>query len=1093
MKISKLVLGALSIMAVTSCVNDDIVGLGGKQSIEGKKTLTVELAEIKGYADTRAGFTYTAENVWQEGDKLRVYDEHIQMFEEFEYNSDFDIFTAPEGTEVKPEYVLFGENITYGGWSNGSTPIKDYKGLYAVMEMPATWDYELFGATNKEGKSVNGYLSNCPLFAHVTKYEDGKINSKGRLLAGILRIKITNGKGAIQRIEVSAEGAEDNPLAGTFDVRMAVDTEGNVTEEATITPSATLKGNSQKTLTIITENKDDKEDTNTNLSEKNSYVFVPIVPGEYEKLVIKYFSAESDKKGEVLRELKNVHSDAGEILYTLGENEERNYVSDVQIAFDRKAVNIKTPGALQREIEAALERGLDAVYDINDETTNITVGDEKQQLEYTTVVVPTMTNNITLNIKGGIVSESTGTDTRNKLIITSKEGATATDKWLTINYEKDQLAGVDLDITGYKGNIRLTTADADNSRFRTVNANVDGNLELNGKFSIGDDADATECAIKATKNVVLKGNFYNHALKVHADGNVDVAYENKGGKTYEPTLTIENADSVTIGEMPHVGKIEVKKSTKVTVNGNIDVADLEVKEGSVEVAENVTATSVAALNNAGVTLGKAAEVTAVSTYGSVTMGDGAKVITMTAKNSVTLGAGATVTNLTFTGVGTISKADEAATVADNDDEDKCDIETLTLDGEGAVTLNGVTIGDGVQEEVEGTQEKQNKKVLIVTGAKAIAGENLIVNGDIDASKVEEGTVAVATTKASAIYGNASANVTFTSTWDGESQLKAYGPASSTKIYTAAQFANLNQKNGSATYYANLMTDVDLDGNELPLNLTVTNKPWGLYGNGHNINNVALEGNENVGFFGVISNTSTSTVTIKDLNINIKSYTVESSKAVSNVGLLVGQVVSENDSKINIENVNVSGTGNLGSAVKESKNIGGLIGLVDGAKVALSGNTIKVGTIAGHYNLGGTIGSMINGANVEVKTSPNTVTAFNVWAAAGKPEEMAEREKYGTVGMVVGSIAAGDNKPCTLTLGEAGSTFDVHLYTKQLRNSDDHKKALHFDYNYKFDSVSGKEQVYVGGNASVGFSKNIGQSTITYLGSTREPESFNAYK
>ena len=348
-------------------------------------------------------------------------------------------------------------------------------------------------------------------------------------------------------------------------------------------------------------------------------------------------------------------------------------------------------------------------------------------------------------------------------------------------------------------------------------------------------------------------------------------------------------------------------------------------------------------------------------------------------------------------------------------------------------------------------------------------------------------------------------LSFSSVYNGSVAPTKTFSSGTCNIYTAAELGKVKPLGGESTY--NLLTDITsaegAEWNSITIGSTNTNKTITFDGNGHTIAGVALKG-ENVGMFN-LSMTATTTVNIKDLIVTGLSYT--GNNEVDGVGALAGIV--KGGKAVNITNVNITGT-SIGSTAENSCNIGGFIGQVDGVKVTLTGSKLKLtGNIIGHYNLGGTIGSVASGATVTITTSPIVIGNFDVYNNTDLDADdldVAGREehaKYGTVGMVIGSILGYEN---TVTLGTAGSSAGVDLFSGNKRSTAAQKKELHFDYNFKYASSNGKKSWFSGGLSAVGYSpsmieldettgeakENGKSSTVTYLGTEYKASSINSY-
>lgn len=1042
----------LAIAALSSCSTDDFFNDKVNNS-DYKKSLALTITTPDTDEPTTRSSMVGIGNAryFNDKDEIRVYDKYLQAFDTYTFKTETEdggnVFLPnvedEEDLYVKKDdatYLLFpGDMVDHGSWRNGN--------IYALMKIGGELSYG--ESEPKEGNIA--YLSNIPEFGLVNQESENEgLAGKTVYLTGILKIKLENGKGNVKAIRVrslKADGTtanKDMPLWGYFDAILDNSHPMDATNKSKLVPSEeSLAPEVKDENCTLVVNLDAKE-----MNQYTSYVYIPIIPAttraekdittkKYEKLVVDYYTGTESTPN---------WSSTNDVK-TLVTYEDMSFMTAVVYSKDKYVINEST--GLYASATDSKELVIDG-------------GPIKRSAESLAEIQKI------LNEAAAIGSDITVT-----IDVTAP---------ISIHYSKDE--------STYKLKVPATLK-GQRVLLDCTSSNKTGLISAGTE---PDDVFEIEAAEGANGTLAIKGATIEAPIEANL-GNVDLelSYDKLGvtGKSVEFTT-----NTLTLGD-----GVEMKSELNLTAT-NVYV------DGSVTLQNNAKLSA-----NGSVIVTENGEISAEISAANVTV-DG-KAAKITATNKVTVNSGATVSGEIVAGSADIF-ADLGANAA------------LSATGNVAiakdVTVNSLTLGNAegnaianiditVAEEPAAAAEEAAKAnpvvtALIVKKVTKVNATDITIAGITKTAQT--GDTEIHTAGASEITNvlASTEGLKFTSEYDGSVAASALP---SGHIYTAAQLAKLTNSfpNGQTTYL--LETDVtsktgtqwtslNIGSNATTKNVTVT-----FNGNNHLIKGVSLAG-DNHGLFSELvaaaSDDYKVTVNVKDLNIEGVSYT--GTEAVNGLGTLVGKISGAG--VVNITNVKVTGT-SIGTAAKESQNIGGLIGQVDGTTVNLTGSTLKLtGNILGHYNLGGTIGSVTNGANVTITTSPIVIGGFTVYNnttldlddLSGEEEEHA---KYGTVGMVVGSILGYTN---TLTLGTQGSSAGVDLFSGNKRNTDTQRKDLHFDYNFKYNSSNGKKQWFKGGLSAVGYSPTMVEidettglekdnaSKVTYLGSEYKASSINSY-
>lgn len=235
-KIFRLTTATLAVFALASCSNDDFFGnptggFGDQLSIEATVDAPVIESSTRAYATSAAAFD------WATGDELRVYDNQLQKYDNFTYNTSgsgkaFVLSNTKVDGEMpqyvenyvdasdptKNGYALFGgrnaadndENaISYAGWKQKGTsgvPV-------ALVKMPATLKYKEANLSTDNTKSV--YKIAIPLWGRVKEpaTSNAQFSTDLHWLTGIVKVTFENANklGATAKIgEVRARALTPN-------------------------------------------------------------------------------------------------------------------------------------------------------------------------------------------------------------------------------------------------------------------------------------------------------------------------------------------------------------------------------------------------------------------------------------------------------------------------------------------------------------------------------------------------------------------------------------------------------------------------------------------------------------------------------------------------------------------------------------------------------------------------------------------------------------------------------------------------------------------------------------------------------------------
>lgn len=470
----------------------------------------------------------------------------------------------------------------------------------------------------------------------------------------------------------------------------------------------------------------------------------------------------------------------------------------------------------------------------------------------------------------------------------------------------------------------------------------------------------------ATLNII-GGVTGTKGVKVNTTGEI------KLGGNYGGDMTITSGKDVTLG----LG-LESSFTTGNVVKDNTGNGDIivDANEGTITdiSLKNATDANAITVNSGTVTtIGNAR-----AAAGAVTITDGTLTTIKTTTGAITVNGGTATNLVTGTGALTIGALADVSTVSTSATTFNAgtDLEKLTMTGAGDVALSvSATIG-----EIEAAyREDAITSTLTITST-----------GNASIKKVTNNNG----TRTTITYGAAD--------WvgGGEAADEATADANGIiPIYTVSQLASVT----AGKKYKLMAASYDISGQDwTPVNVSAD-----FDGNSKTITGLTNS------LFATISGG-----TIKNLTLdNVANATA------ANTGALAQTVTGSPT----IQNIAVTAT--TGSAIgattgtANSKNIGGLVGTVNGTTVNFIDNKV-VATVKGYANVGGLIGNVAGGTvNIKTTKADGTYASTVTFNKNYKPTVAATASdaNCGTFGNLIGSITG---TGVTVFVGKQGSTANA---------------------------------------------------------------------
>ena len=441
----------------------------------------------------------------------------------------------------------------------------------------------------------------------------------------------------------------------------------------------------------------------------------------------------------------------------------------------------------------------------------------------------------------------------------------------------------------------------------------------------------------------------------------------KLGGNYGGNMTITSAKDVTLG-LGLESSFTTGNVVKNNATGNVIV---DANEGTItDISLNADTDVNGITVNSGTvtTIGKAK-----AAKGAVTINGGTLTTINTTTGAITVIDGTATNLVTTTGdlnIGALSEVKTVETSATTFNAGT-DLEKLTMTGTGSVAL---TVSATIDEIVAKYREDETTSTLTITST-----------GNASIKKVTNNNG----TRTTITYGAAN--------WTGGGEAAAEATADANgiiPIYTVSQLASVT----AGKKYKLMAASYNISGQEwTPVNVSAD-----FDGNAKTITGLTNS------LFATISGG-----TIKNLTLNNVA-----NATAANTGALAQTVTGSPT----IQGITVGTTSVIGATTgtANSKNIGGLVGTVNGTTVNFIDNKVTA-TVKGYANVGGLIGN-VAGGTVNIKTTKADATlASNVtFNKTYKPTVAATASdaNCGTFGNLIGSITG---TGVTVFIGKEGST------------------------------------------------------------------------
>ena len=1039
MKIQKFIPVALAVLALASCSGDDLFndGKAPVQKVKDGLTVTVDEITFDGAVATRQGNTASGGVVWENGDQINVYDDKLQLFDEYAFATNkFVGANDPDETNLEgdPSYALFpADRVDYAGNKK------------AVMTIP---ELVIYDDESEFGDGANRvYVSNLPLWGTATgAYPEANVDL--HLLTSVLRINIKNA--FADNINFLKGEAQDGvAIQGAF--------EADLSDPA----NAVLKEGSSSLTTGNVMYVDLR-----GVPSYMTYLYLPIIARQYDYLKV-YTTAstveatpiEANSK-QIVKALKALPADDWTCI--------RNWEADGGVTFQKgagkslyketqyKLENVNTTEELSEALKMYAADYLSAAdrdQTQDPENLTLTIGSDTDPLAVTrtsdnykddyTIYIPKFPEaikSVTINIPGGISAGPTVPDLQivdanikdcyeGKVIINAKE-ITSNAMKMTVNLPATSLT-IDGDFT--------TNLNAINIK------NVQDITFGNGDATATVIAATTPVTVNSANSLTIAGDCtFNAGLDLIdteniKNGGVTIKEGGKYTGTADKSLKVLDANVRVLGEASNIYQfasigtiyIGADESADGLSNGKVNIIQTI---GKVYIANQTESEAVAnyisALGNNTITL-KQGYVKAIKYVRNQNFLTGAK------------------------GYGVKPLAE--LTVSDKEAKKI----TIKLDE----PFNG-TVEDGVQNQ----------------GLTAIG----LIDPDLLSYGTEDYHFIQFTE--SKWGGQTITAATFGATY----ARKTDDTDGNVKIYTASELASMGQADNKAKVLYNdfdlqsknwtegIVTTYPFEGQDPRWDATTTihNNRFAKI---HTIKNLKLKkagsasDYQNVGLFAAIGTGGTMAIE----NFIIDGVTYDLTKAAGgkepeNIGIVCGRawtVAASADLQFN--NITIKNGGALGSSTVNVKNVGGLIGIVDksgtAGKVTVKGTTsITTTSISGYVNLGGVIGKVVYGdADIAVATGDALTVNVGSFAMTTAPLGLDQAEaRFGTVGTIIGSIQDGESTAATdVAIGGAANVTATDVIAGN-------RGDLNFKYNY----VVNKED-----NPNSGLQENV---QYRYHGSTK---------
>ena len=593
----KLIPAALGLFALASCNSDDF-GSAGKVDLTGKAVLEVTDGDA---TTTRSFKTATLGTQYETGDVLRVYDEKMQTYYNFDYaeadgTAKFVYNGAEDLNDFNATYVLYGvkpENMSYAGWKDGKN--------IALLKVEKDYNYSENAGTNVGYKSILPMLgkvnnvdkSGAKPWLQATTYTlvaRAKVTFKNGAGAGVKRVraralKFANGKELsdftalnLQKkaTTVTANGTSvvDNllpasdavltetgapKLNGWFEAVLDKEITGSTTQGGLQACDELVVNNSTASNEIVVKVADNK------MADYTNCVFFPIAPRNYDIIVFEYSTKDADVNDNNAVNWQYIGYATGNIdrTWKMGDFGEDNKAANdltIETALEIDVNYMQNCEAVTKVMADNTIEDAPVIINLNKNTANehVKTIDTNVESQYT-IYIPQLKNNMTVNFK-------TNTILNKKLVIKDVAGAdnskytvkfnfagfdtsfddieiSTTAKELKLEGNYSTLTGKDITVKG--GNVTVTADDAPTTMLTLTNEGA-GTIAVDGN---------------ATNNLSLNTLNAGTASNVKVNGAA-------GTGTTVGTLNSDDCEEIEVsGGTVTALKLSGKKAATIAVNG----------------------------------------------------------------------------------------------------------------------------------------------------------------------------------------------------------------------------------------------------------------------------------------------------------------------------------------------------------------------------------------------------------------------------------------------------------------------------------------------------------------------------------------------
>ena len=695
----KLTTAALALVALASCNNDDLFENGKNAGGLSENALQVEVEEMIDGITTRAAFVPngTANQIfWQDGDAIKVFDEAMLRYDDYEFSEKRATFENNDADKVKtPAYALTTDAFCY--YSHNDWDATDVDKLYVYYdvleassssmgtEADANWDEDEDIASTK-GNKVKAYESSIPMFGTAAS-EDGKVKVSMRYLTGVLRVQMDQLPSTVNDIRIV--GWKDQActipasMVGTF--RATVSDDDEVITDAYLEEIA---GNNYNNVIHV--------DISGAVRSEGTYIYFPLIAQAYGALQV-YYSEDGGTTYKLYKKTKPFTVERAKVY--------RLNIAEFEIAgADAESVNFLLNQKKEQTGPVVVKTTSPTVLKDDDYVFQIPAGMKAE--------------NLTFDLSG---IDGSGM-TASKLEIESEDGKFAGDVVidlgdgtvtsldnLYLNLPKSNVIikgnfgttnlGLYEGTPTLKGEDKLivkslkTAAISEDEEARGFAATQIGSISPNYESFEGAEI-GIEVGANTTVGSLLMERVFDNKV-INATGiKIEGTASNVWAQVKEPIYNKYIAVPVTVGDKATVNQIHA--ASDITIGEKATVASIDEKEGDITINGEATVSGAVAAAKGDITISEKATIggnisasednkIAISTEKAIAGTVDGGEVALSGKASVTGAIGGTTAPSSFS----IAGAAKAATVT-VDGEGTAEI---NLDAEGEAITTKLTLGD----------------------------------------------------------------------------------------------------------------------------------------------------------------------------------------------------------------------------------------------------------------------------------------------------------------------------------------------------------------------------------------------------------------